>query len=72
MTPEPPLSPMIVEMLRGVLDAAKRGELTGVAIATASHEDVATVWALDTASTAEMIGATAILLNRLITGNDDP
>jgi len=64
-------SQIIIEVLRGMLESAQRGEFIGIAIATASRKDIATVWALDGASSAEMIGAVAVLQYRLIAAPDE-
>ena len=56
----------IIDIIEGVLERAKRGDLTGVAIAT-THSDLCTAsaWAMEEATLAELLGSVAILNARL-------
>jgi len=61
----------VVDILEEALDRAKRGELAGVAIASVKSDKMtaSTVFA-KTDSLPALIGAVAILQNRLLTDNE--
>jgi hypothetical protein len=57
----------IVELLESLLERAREGTLTGIAVA-ACHDDLSTAsaWAMEAATLAELLGSVAIMNSRLL------